>query len=460
MATREYKINLPKDVEFILKTLQQHGQGYVVGGAIRNHFLGVWPKDWDFTTDIEYDTLLDIFDEYSPKEIGKAFGIIQIKINGTHYEIAKFRKDIGVPPDRREQEVEFTSNLSDDLMRRDFTFNAVAYDGESLVTVCEEWISDLLTNSIRFVGEANERITEDPLRAFRYVRFLSQKGITPSTREYYEVKDFVNENKELISNLSKERIRDEFIKIILSDRVMIGLDSLTELGLMQFIIPNINEYKINQLNQHHNRNLISHMFYSVQCCEPILELRLSALFHDIGKPSCFIVDEKGEGHFYNHDKVGAEITEKLLRELKFDNNTIDIVCKLVANHMNKSHRQTPKAMRKLVNKVGRDNIQLLFKLFEADIISSKPPYNFELLDNMKILFYNVKNEEIKNPILNLKDLKINGYDLMDMGFEGKEIGVILRNVHEFVLSNGNEYNKKDYLLKYINDSFNKGGIDK
>lgn len=446
MVTREYKIELPKDVEFILKTLQQHGQGYVVGGAIRNHFLSVEPKDWDFTTDIEYDKLLDIFKEYSPKEIGKSFGIIQIKLNGVHYEIAKFRKDIGVSQDRREQGIEFTSKLSDDLVRRDFTFNAVAYDGESLVTVCEEWISDLLTNSIRFVGEANERITEDPLRAFRYVRFLSQKGITPSTREYYEVKDFVNENKELISNLSKERIRDEFIKIILSDRVMIGLDSLTELGLMQFIIPNINEYKINQLNQHHNRNLISHMFYSVQCCEPILELRLSALFHDIGKPSCFIVDEKGEGHFYNHDKVGAEITEKLLRELKFDNNTIDIVCKLVANHMNKSHRQTPKAMRKLVNKVSRDNMSMLFKLMEADIISSSPPYNFIPLDNMKILFHEICKENEESPCLKVTDLAVNGNDLIKLGYVGKEIGLKLKELHELVLEHGSKINNYENLI--------------
>ncbi|MGL5646942.1 MAG: CCA tRNA nucleotidyltransferase [Clostridium sp.] len=446
VVERKYKIDLPKDVEFVLKTLQQYGQGFVVGGAIRNHFLGIEPKDYDFTTDIEYDKLLEIFKDYSPKEIGKSFGIIQIKIDGIHYEIAKFRRDIGVSQDRREQEVEFTSKLSDDLTRRDFTFNAVAYDGENLITVCEEWISDLLTNSIRFVGEASERIKEDPLRAFRYVRFLSQKGITPSTREYYEVKNFVTENKELISNLSKERIRDEFIKILLSDKVMIGLDSLTELGLMEFIIPNIKEYKINQLNKHHNRDLIGHMFYSVQCCQPILELRLSALFHDIGKPQCFTIDEKHEGHFYNHDKVGTEITEQLLRELKFDNKTIDIVCKLVANHMNKSHRQTPKAMRKLVNNVGIDNMQLLFSLMEADIIASMPPYNFKPLDNMKIIFHEITKEE---PCLKITDLKINGNDLMAKGYVGKEIGDKLKELHELVLENGAEFNKREILEKYI-----------
>lgn len=448
MVTREYKIDLPKDVEFILTTLQQHGKGYIVGGAIRNHFLGVEPKDWDFTTDIEYNTLLCIFKEYTPKEIGKSFGIIQIKVNGIHYEIAKFRKDVGISQDRREQEIEFTSKLSDDLIRRDFTFNAVAYEGENLVTVCDEWISDLLTNSIRFVGEAGERITEDPLRAFRYVRFLSQKGITPSTREYYEVRDFVKENKELIHNLSRERIRDEFVKIILSDRVMIGLDSLTELGLMQFIIPNINEYKINQLNQHHNRNLINHMFYAVQCCKPILELRLSALFHDIGKPQCFTIDEKREGHFYNHDKVGAEITEKLLRELKFDNKTIDIVCKLVANHMNKSHRQTPKAMRKLINKVGMDNMSLLFNLMGADIISSSPPYNFESLDTMKILFHEICKENEESPCLKVTDIAINGNDLIKLGYVGKEIGIKLNELHELVLEHGNKINNYNELIKY------------
>lgn len=449
MVAREYKINLPKDVEFVLKTLHQHSKSsYLVGGCIRDILLGFKPKDWDFCTDIEYNKLLDIFKDYSPKEIGAHFGIIQIKINDEHYEIAKFRKDIGLSEDRRQQKIEFTSSLEDDLKRRDFKINAICYDGEKLITLSEEHFDDIENRELNFIGDFRERLIEDPLRIFRFVRFLVTKNLYGSTSSIFYYRSWVVENIDIVRRLSKERIRDEFVKILLSDNPTVGLRELNNYGLLELIIPNIKDTELDQKNPHHNSNVRQHIFRVIRACEPILELRLSALLHDIGKPSCFTMDENGVGHFYGHEKVSEEMAREILTNLKFDNKTIDIVCKLVGNHMNKSHRQTPKAVRKLINRVGMGNMLLLFKLLEADIIGSKPPYNFELLDTLKILFHEIKNENKESPCLEIRDLAINGYDLIRLGYVGKNIGDKLKELHELVLENGSKFNNYENLLKY------------
>ena len=448
MVVREQKIDLQKDVGFILETLHQYSKSsYLVGGCVRDSLLGLQPKDWDFCTDLEYDKLLELFKDYCPREIGAHFGIIQIKINDVHYEIAKFRKDIGISEDRRQQKIEFTSSLEEDLKRRDFKINAICYDGEKLITLSDEHFEDIDNNKLSFIGDFRERLKEDPLRIFRYIRFLVTKDLYECDEEYL-VSCWVKSNLDIISKLSKERIRDEFVKILLSDKPTLGLRILDRYGLIELIIPNFRNMDLNQRNPHHNSNVKQHIYKVVRACEPILELRLSALFHDIGKPSCFTIDENGVGHFYGHVKVSEEMTREILTNLKFDNKTIDTVCKLVGNHMNKSHRQTPKAVRKLINRVGMGNMLLLFKLLEADIIGSKPPYNFELLDTLKILFHEIKNENKESPCLEIRDLAINGYDLIRLGYVGKNIGDKLKELHELVLENGSKFNNYENLLKY------------
>lgn len=448
MVTREYKIELPKDVQTILNKLQEHGKCYLVGGAVRDTLLGQKPKDYDFCTDIEYDKLLDIFKDYSPKEIGAHFGIIQIKVNGEHFEIAKFRKDIGLSNNRREQDIEFTSSLEEDLKRRDFTINSVAYDGINLHAIDDKALNDLCSGTLRFVGDMSTRLSEDPLRAFRFIRFLAEKDLSLGDT-FSEFITWVWNNNKLLSMLSKERVRDEFNKILVSIHAKEGIKMLTTSGLINYICKDIIELEIEQYNPHHNKNVLNHVLTAVESCEPVLELRLSALFHDIAKPRCFTLDENEIGHFYGHEKLGEEITREILSNLKYDNKLIDTVCKLVGNHMNTQDMKKPKSMRKLINRVGVENMQLLFKLFEADIVASAPPFNFEGLDRMKILFYEIMKENKENPSLKLSDVAVKGDDLIKLGYvQGKILGDKLKALHEIVLEKGSEYNNKEYLLKF------------
>lgn len=446
MYIKKHNLKLPNDVHTILNILQKHGQGFLVGGSVRDLLLGLEPKDYDFCTDIEYDKLKDIFKEYKPKEIGRHFGIIQINVNGVDYEIAKFRVDIGTPNDRRQQEIQFTNNLEDDLKRRDFTCNAIAYDGENIHTIDVSFYLDVVSSiskELRFVGDIKQRIYEDPLRLWRMVRFACTKPfnkIPSNIRAYFDDKSFYD----LMDSLSMERIRDEFTKILTSNNVRQGLKLLVELGLIDYIIPNYKDLQLEQHNEHHNKNVWKHICAVVESIEPKLELRLSALLHDIGKPQTFTL-ENGVGHFYGHEVVSCDMARDILTKLKYPNSVIDTVCTLVMNHMNKSHRQSKKAMRKLINRVGVDNMQLLFKLLEADIIGSKPPYNFDLLDNMKILYHEIMKEEKEAPILSLKDLKVNGYDMINLGLKGKQIGDMLNYIHEYVLSSGD--NNRNVLLE-------------
>lgn len=448
MVTREFKIELPEEVQIILSKLQEHGKGFLVGGAVRDSLLGIKPKDYDFCTDISYDKLLDIFKDYNPKEIGAHFGIIQIKVNGEHFEIAKFRKDIGLSDNRREQEVEFTSSLEEDLKRRDFTINALAYDSTHIHSLLKTHLKHIDDNVLCFVGECKQRLEEDPLRVFRLVRFLSQKPMLYFA-ELQAVKNWARANGDKVSALSKERIRDEFNKILVSKAPRKGLDLLIHLGLMKYVCEEVGELEIEQYNPHHNKSVLNHVLTAVESCEPILELRLSALFHDVAKPRCFTLDENEIGHFYGHEKLGEDMTRELLSNLKYDNKLIDTVCKLVGNHMNTQDMQKPKSMRKLINKVGVENIPTLFKLMEADIVSSCPPFNFEGLDKMKILFYEIMKENKENPSLKLSDVAVKGDDLIKLGYvQGKILGDKLKALHEIILEQGSAYNNKEYLLKF------------
>ncbi|MGL6168911.1 MAG: CCA tRNA nucleotidyltransferase, partial [Fusobacteriaceae bacterium] len=211
-------MNLPNEVNFILKKLQKYGQGVLVGGAVRDILLGYTPEDFDFATDLEYSKLIEIFSEFSPKEIGKSFGIIQITVNGKFFEIAKFRKDIEIPDCRKKQEIEFTPDLMEDLKRRDFTINAIAWDGKALIYSEKDSLKHIEERALIFVGDPIKRIKEDPLRVLRMIRFICTKKLTPKY-----ILSLKNENSISLKNLSKERIRDEFNKILMSEEVYLGL---------------------------------------------------------------------------------------------------------------------------------------------------------------------------------------------------------------------------------------------
>lgn len=433
------KIELGENEKYILELIQKYGEGYIVGGYVRDSLLDLRPKDCDFVTNLSYEKLLEIFKEFHPKEIGKSFGIIQIKYKGTHYEIAKYRKDIGVPEDRREQEVEFTDNIIEDLKRRDFTINAIAFDGENY-KYADNAVEDILNKNLRFVGEASERIKEDPLRVMRFIRFLVTKNLN-NKNDIEQILPYIP----LVKKLSMERMRDEFSKIITADEAGSAIELLEKTGILEYLIPEWTKTKkFNQRNPHHNLTLDEHIKKVVASIEGDIELRLAALLHDIGKPQTYTL-KNGIGHFYGHEQESAVLAEKILLRMKYTNKIVKNVTLLIANHLNNSKNSNKKYCKKLIDKIGYENMPKLFKLMEADRIAHKPPFDFTALDKLKIAYYEICNN---NEPVSIKDLMVNGNDMIDLGItKGKDIGETLKYLLGKVLEDPVN-NSREVLLNF------------
>ena len=441
------KINLFKDEKEILEILQKYGEGYIVGGYVRDSLLGIEPSDCDFVTNLDYSKLLEIFKDFSPKEIGKHFGIIQIIYNGKAYEIAKYRKDIGVPEDRKEQEIEFTNSIMKDLKRRDFTINAIAYDGKNFRYV-EGAEEDLKNKTLRFVGDPIVRIKEDPLRIMRFIRFLATKNLE-SAFEIEKLKDYLY----LLDKISMERIRDEFNKIILSKDIENALSILEKSGVLEYIIPEWSAtIDFDQKNSHHYLTVDEHIKKVVSLCDEDLELRIAALLHDIGKPQTFTLDSEGKGHFYNHEIESAKIVESILKRMKYSAKISSSIKNLVLYHLNTFKNSGRKYVKKLINEMGKDEVLKLFKLMEFDRIAHNPPHDFRSLNELKRLY----NEIIeKEEAVSIKDLKISGKDIIELGVsQGKEIGLVLKLIFERVLENSS-LNERKILIKLAKEIIDK-----
>lgn len=441
------KINLSKDEKEILEILQKYGEGYIVGGYVRDSLLGIEPSDCDFVTNLDYSKLLEIFKDFSPKEIGKHFGIIQIIYNGKAYEIAKYRKDIGVPEDRKEQEIEFTNSIMKDLKRRDFTINAIAYDGKNFRYV-EGAEEDLKNKTLRFVGDPIVRIKEDPLRIMRFIRFLATKNLE-SAFEIEKLKDYLY----LLDKISMERIRDEFNKIILSKDIENALSILEKSGVLEYIIPEWSAtIDFDQKNSHHYLTVDEHIKKVVSLCDEDLELRIAALLHDIGKPQTFTLDSEGKGHFYNHEIESAKIADSILKRMKYSAKISSSIKNLVLYHLNTFKNSGRKYVKKLINEMGKDEVLKLFKLMEFDRIAHNPPHDFRSLNELKRLY----NEIIeKEEAVSIKDLKISGKDIIELGVsQGKEIGIVLKLIFERVLEDSS-LNERKILIKLAKEIIDK-----
>lgn len=439
------EIKLNHNIEFILNLLKEEGQGYIVGGFVRDIFLGLDPKDCDFVTDIEYDRLKEIFKNFKPKEMGKHFGIIQIKIDGVPYEIAKMREDIGIPLDRKIQKVEFTKNIYDDLKRRDFTINAIAYDGEKFY-FGEKSKEDIENKILRFVGDCTQRIKEDPLRILRYFRFLATKDL----KYFPETIDKIKKSKNLIQNLSAERIRDELNKIIIGKNAYKVLKLMSENKILEEIIPEWSKtIGFDQKNIHHIYTVDEHILKSLELTNGDLITRLAVLFHDIGKPRCYTFGEDGQGHFYKHEKYSVEIAEKLMLNLKFSKLDTERVCKIVRYHSLYRQNIDEIFVKKMLNRFGEEDLYRYLEVVEADRRTHNNDIcNLEDLDQIKTILKKI--QETKPP-LSVEDLKISGKDLLKVGVpKGKIIGEILDYLMEKVLEDENLNNYETLINLAIN----------
>jgi len=435
-------MNLPDEVEFILNKLNKNNfKGYVVGGCVRDVLLGKSPKDWDITTNAKPEEIKSLFEKTI--DTGLKHGTVTVVLNNNNYEITTFRIDGKYLDNRKPDKITFTSSLKEDLSRRDFTINSIVYNPKEGLIDYYGGINDLSNNLIRTVGNPDLRFNEDALRMMRAVRFASQLNFFIDKDTILSI---VN-NRYLINNISTERIRDELCKILTSDKPSFGINLLWATGLLNIILPEIVKMiGFNQRNPAHHKDVYEHTLLVLDNTSNDLILRLSALLHDIGKPETFSIDENGIGHFYKHHMKSMDIAKDILQRLKFDNKTIEIVCIIVKNHMSRYDFLRDSSIKKFINRVGVENLDRLFQLQIADIKGCRSPHDFSQVLKFQSKVNKILNE--KQP-LTVKDLAINGYDLMAIGIEpGVRIGKILNELLEIVLKNP-ELNTKEKLLQFI-----------
>ena len=439
------RFDLDKDVKFILKQLNKNGTGFLVGGAVRDKILNKDPGDYDFATDIEYSELKRIFADYNPKEMGAHFGILMIKVNGKSYEIAKFRKETGVYNSRYPKEIKFVKTIEEDLSRRDFTINSLAYNEETGIVDLYGGRQDIKRKVIRFVGKPKLRIEEDALRILRAFRFISKLGFNLDKK----TAEAICNKRKFLTKISKERIFDELSKILMGNFAKKALIEMKKLRVLEMIIPEFRyAYNFDQNNPIHTDDLFNHIIKVIHLCDYDLITRFAALFHDLGKINAKIIDAKGIFHFYGHEKESALIAEEELRMLKASNETINSVKKIIKNHMLIYEDVSDKTLKKLIIEMEDKNLKRLFNLFYADLNSKGIKSKKENEQILKNFWDKIENIKKQGKILQFNNLDITGIDLINLKFDNRKIGEVKNRLYDLVLGDELE-NEKEELLKYV-----------
>lgn len=437
-------IKLPRDVLYIINKIESaNHEVYVVGGALRDSLIGKRPNDYDLTTSAKPEEIIKLFD----KSIltGVKHGTVTIPLNNNNYDITTYRVESSYINKRFPESVTFTKNLYEDLLRRDFTINSLAFNPSKRIVDPFNGIDDLKKKLVRTVGDPDKRFSEDALRMLRAIRFSTNLNYNLDPKTSLAIV----RNSNNLTYISKERIRNEINTILLSDYPKRGLKLISNLGLLKYIFPSlIPLIGFNQFNKYHSRNVFDHTLDVVQNTPKDLYTRLAALFHDSGKPDTFTVDSKGQGHFYGHETRSFEIAKESLSYLKYDNKTIKIVSTLVKNHMVSLDIKKETKIKKLIQEVGEENLDSLINLKKADMYGKNPDLGLETKDID--LFQDKINNIIKSEVpLSIKDLAINGNDILALGIkEGIEIGKILDYLLQKVLDNPS-LNTKEKLIDLI-----------
>lgn len=439
----EIKINIPTDVNKIIHTLQNHGySAYVVGGCVRDSILYRTPKDWDICTSATPEQVMEVFKDKHIIPTGLQHGTVTIMLNGTGYEVTTYRIDGKYSDNRRPDSVEFTDNLVEDLKRRDFTINAMAYNNKDGLIDPFNGFDDLENKLIRCVGSAKDRFSEDALRILRAIRFACQLDFVVSV----STKKEIHKQCESLKNISIERISSEFGKIISSHRC--GINLVLFRDVLSIFIPELNFIiGFEQNNPYHIYNVFLHTIYALENCKSDdLIVRLAVFFHDFGKPHSYQDDEDGIRHFKGHGKVSAEITDAIMKRLKFDNETRNNVVELVYYH-DATFEVGKKYIKRWLNKIGELQFRRLLEVRKADIKAQNPAYEekrIEKVNNIEKLLEEILQEK---ECFSLKDLAVNGKDLMGIGYKsGRQLGAALQGLLDCVI--GEEVNNnKEELLK-------------
>lgn len=439
------KIQLPEKVAFIINTIEAAGyEAYAVGGCVRDSILGRTPDDWDITTSAKPEEVKALFRRTI--DTGLQHGTVTVMLDKDGYEVTTYRIDGAYEDSRHPKEVTFTANLVEDLKRRDFTINAMAYNESTGLVDVFGGLQDIEGKTIRCVGDARERFGEDALRIMRAVRFSAQLG--------YEIEEqtavAIRELSDTLKNISAERIQVELVKLLVSPHPDY-MRQAYEMGITKVILPEWDEAMVcGQNHPHHCYTVGEHTLHGLKEIEADKVYRLAMLFHDIGKPAAKKRGEDGFDHFHGHPKLGEEMTKVILRRLKFDNDTIYKVSKLVLYHdYGNGVTPSPAIVRRAINKIGEDIFPMLFPVKKADM-AAQSDYRREEKQLSLALWEQCYREIVRQQhCVSLKTLAVTGSDLIAVGMKpGRELGEVLQRLLEEVLENP-DLNTKEYLLSRI-----------
>ena len=441
------KIELPRKVVLIIKNLQRHGyDAYAVGGCVRDSILNRKPEDWDITTSAKPEQVKRIFRR--TVDTGIEQGTVTVLIGKDGFEVTTYRVDGLYEDGRHPKEVTFTSRLEEDLKRRDFTINAMAYNDDERLVDAFGGMRDLNYHLIRCVGDPKERFSEDALRILRAVRFSAQLAfpIEPETAEAI---------KSLAPNLEKisaERIQAELVKLLVSDHPE-RIQDACELGITKVVLPEWDDMVgVKQNTPHHKYDVAAHTVHALQNVKNDKVLRLTMLFHDMGKPVMKTTDENGRDHFKGHAIASEQIAKTVMKRLKFDNDTIRKVTKLVAYH---DYRMEPTGanVRRAMHEIG---VELFPYYLAVRLADTKAQSSYERrgkLENIIQIRELYRNALRNKECVTLKDLAVTGTDLINLGIApGKELGTLLNELLDMVIEDP-AWNQKGKLCDYVKERF-------
>ncbi len=431
---------IPSYAQIIADKLIENGfEAYFVGGCVRDALMGVVPHDFDITTNASPDEIKSVFSDFKTILTGEKHGTVTIVSESENIEVTTYRIDGQYTDSRHPDKVRFTKNVTDDLARRDFTMNAIAF--REYFVDPYEGRGDIENKIIRTVGDADKRFKEDALRIMRALRFSATLGFEIEAK----TSQSIHKNAHLLKNISAERIYTEFSKLIMGEFAEnILIDYADVIGVFAPCIkPCIG---FDQQNKYHIYDVYTHMVKAMSYAPYDLKIRLATLFHDVGKPDCFTLDEKG-GHFKGHSEKSAEKAKELFEFLKIDNDTKNTALALIKEHQ-RTVLPEKKYVKRFLAKFSYEFFDMLLEVMRADTLahSSYAQPNLEAIEKLKAL----KTEIIKdNDCISLKSLAVNGNDLINMGItDGKKIGKILNLLLDKVID-GEVENKKEELVKIV-----------
>jgi len=439
----EVRITIPERVNSIIKTLEDAGyEAYAVGGCIRDIILGRKPQDWDITTSALPQQVKSLFRR--TVDTGIKHGTVTVMIGDEGFEVTTYRVDGIYEDGRHPRDVSFTRELKEDLRRRDFTINAMAYNDRDGLVDLYGGMDDIDNKIIRCVGEPEERFGEDALRMLRAIRFSAQLGYEIDT----DTEKAISKLSGNLKKISAERIHTELIKTLVSDHPE-KIEKAYELGLTAVFLPEFDTaMQTEQNHPHHCYSVGKHIIKSICEIEADPVLRLAMLLHDIGKPKTLTIDEEGKTHFHGHPAVSERMGVAIMRRLKMDNDTIRKVSVLVRYHdYGNALPATEKTVRRALNKIGDDLFDDFLKVKEADVYAQSDYLRKEKLEKIaewRRLYLEIREE---GQCYSIKNMKISGKDLIALGMPaGPGIGNILDKLLDEVLDDPGK-NNREYLLK-------------